>query len=201
MFCRYCKLPMPGTAAKTRYCTRCHHWQFPFAFLIPRFSFQDIALYGSVIVVLFSTFNIALFGRKADLLVFPLSCERNTASVYVANKGTHVGIMTDAEIQAKENEATSNRLPLSIKVDEKATQAHLIGIDDDVVILVELAREHRTLLEEARVLDGAPKNTVNVNSKECSVSIFFRAIVDKSETVKSLESRNACTCSQFAKSV
>lgn len=186
--CRYCKSNLKENGALL--CKECNHWQVPLGWLIPKLSLADLVLYGSVAVVLLSTFNVAIFGKKADLVATPISCGNYRAELYISNDGNDQAIMTSVILQAIEGQKQGPELSPPITHADKASSSRLILADHGRI--VELALPSSVRADFAGDAD--------INSANCFVRSTITAIVDAAATKELLTVGKTCSCSDFAAS-
>ena len=91
---------------KSRLCSECGHWQFPFGCIIPHLSLGDLTLYGAVLVLLYVTFRSIVFGDAADLSAKPLKCGNWEVELLITNSGTARGIMAEPKLVVELDEGT-----------------------------------------------------------------------------------------------
>lgn len=180
--CRYCKADINADAW---ICSECDRWQMPMGWLASQVSLGDVALYGSLVVVVWSTFNIAIWGERARLGTTHLSCGSYAAEVYIANTGTSRGIFVSA------------------------TAAPVIGSDTAEAVAATVTRVgasggHPVLAEgEGDIfrLEVPPNQWSAFDSRmtlnDCHVALDVRIIDRPDGGTDDIDMPRSCTCSDF----
>ncbi|SFR10126.1 hypothetical protein [Poseidonocella sedimentorum] len=185
--CTFCGTSMPN---KARLCPNCDRWQFSGGWLISQISLGDIALYGSIVVVLWSSFNIALTGKKAKFDATPLSCSAFAADVFIGNTGTTRGILLTATVTPVGDGAAGKTY--SAQIVHSDGQKHLsLAPEADGVITVSLAGSADSDRGEFAVSSAALPN--------CTVTIELEAIHRPNGSTISIPIPKACPCFDFRK--
>ena len=198
MQCRYCASALP--TFRTRYCSACKHWQFPFAFLLTHIRFTDIPLYGSVIALLVTTYSLSIFGKEAELFIASSYCRQYAADIVVYNRGNSEGILTNARLQAVEGSRAGDKLYVSLLVQGAHTVQKTDEIDDQRTSIIPPGEgriiQLRLLSSRVDLRNGDP----DLNSNSCQIKVHFAAhlSIDASPTPFS---KDLCQCSDFVVSV
>ncbi|MEO1538269.1 MAG: hypothetical protein AAFR73_11110 [Pseudomonadota bacterium] len=183
--CVFCGAEMKNDA---RLCPNCDRWQFPGSWLVSQLSLGDVALYGSIVVVLWSSFNVALTGRRAKLDATPLACSGHTAEVYLGNSGTSQGVLVSAAVtpvgDANEGKA------YSAEIAHSGEGARLsLAPDSNEIIKVSMPSgvggERGDFALEAADLSN------------CSVKLEIEAIYKSDGSTTTVQIPKACKCSDF----
>ncbi|MEO1495171.1 MAG: hypothetical protein AAFV19_23760 [Pseudomonadota bacterium] len=184
--CIYCGHRLPKNDAWL--CKECGHWQFRGSFLLPQIG--NLALYGSLVVLLFTNFSGAIFGRAADLKISPLACGQYQARVYLSNKGNYEAVFATATLRAYMNQYSTTEKAATTTVDwGDAKNSGVIATDKGWPVTVGLHSSSRP-----GFLDG-----VDVSKDACRVEVKVTALIDATGK-KDVEPREVCTCADFTAS-
>ena len=196
--CRYCASALP--TFRTRYCSACKQWQFPFAFVLTHIRIADIPLYGSVIALLVTTFSFSIFGKEAELHLASAYCRQYGADIVVYNRGNSEGILTNARLQAVEGSRAGDKLFVSLLVQGARTVQKADEIDDQRTSIIPPGEgriiQLRLLSSRVELRNGDP----DLNSSLCQIKVHFAAhlSLDASPTPFS---KDLCQCSDFVASI
>ena len=180
--CRYCGTEL---VAKARLCPGCDRWQFPFGWLASQLSLGDVALYGSLVVVVWSTFNIVLFGKEAEFDTILLSCSNHVAEVYVANTGTSRGILVSGTVRPKTRTNNGTTVDAAVAPSESARGRPVIEPASGDIVRLEVPISARGSFDS------------QTGGAECSVALEFDAIYRSDGKMKPISIPEACSCSDF----
>lgn len=185
--CTFCGTAMPNNASL---CPNCDRWQFPGSWLISQLSLGDIALYGSIVIVLLSSFNIALTGKKAKFEATPLSCSAYAAEVFLGNTGTSRGILLSAKV-----------VPVGDSASGKAYSAGIAHTADTKRLSLE-PKANDIITVSLPSGTGSERGDFAVSSAalpNCSVTLALEAIHRADGSKTSIPIPKACPCSDFRK--
>lgn len=184
--CIYCGHRLPKNDAWL--CKECGHWQFRWSFLLPQIG--NLALYGSLVVLLFTNFSDAIFGRAADLTISPLACGQYQARVYLSNKGNYEAVFATATLRAyMKRSSTKTRAATATVNWGDAKNSDIIATDKGWPVTVGLQSGSRS-----GFLDG-----VDVSKASCRVELRVTALINAAGK-KQVEPTKVCTCAEFTAS-
>jgi hypothetical protein len=154
---------------------------------LPQLSLGDLALYGSLVIVLFTTFDIAIFGKNAELVATPLSCGNRIARLYVSNNGNDEAIMTKATLQAVQGSAAGPELEASLTAVYATGNSPRIPLGEGRIVELKLKEDDLPTF-------GGMTDT---NSNACVVRSTITAVVKADGTKKPLPIKETCKCSEL----
>ena len=184
--CIYCRHRLPKNDAWL--CKECGLWQFRGSFMFPQIG--NLALYGSLAVLLFTNFSDAIFGRAADLTISPLACGQYQARVYLSNKGNYEAVFATATLRAYMQRLSAETKAATATVNwGDAKNSGIIATEKGWPVTVELQRGSRS-----DFLDG-----VDISNASCRVELQVTALINAAGQ-KHVEPTKVCTCAEFTAS-
>ena len=181
--CRFCKSAMKKGA---RVCIECNQWQRTPDWLMSQVGLGDVALYGSLILVIWSSFNLAIIGEKARFKATFLGCSAYGAEIYVANTGTSQGILLSGTVTPK----GAGRDPIDAVVSAVA----------DSSLRPVLAPDAGEVVRIALPAIGRGDFDSWAGSQGCEVALEITAINRPDGNTTPITVENSCTCSDFRSS-
>ena len=186
--CRYCKKCLEAQDA--RFCTECNQWQDNCDRFLSQINLGDIALYGSILVLLYSSFHATVFGKHARMEATALACSGYTASAYLSNSGNAPGVVTAATLQAVQGSVKGAVIDTAFeKTDGSSDNRTVAGDSGHVFRLLLDGSDRPTLLTGVASTDNA-----------CIVRATFSVITDSEATLETISARGSCSCADFVKS-
>lgn len=186
--CPYCCKPLAATRA--RFCTECNNWQDYRGWFWSQISIGDISLYGSIILLLFTTFQSTLLGKHAKIHATALSCSGYAVQVHVANSGSSMAIVTSARLQAIQGIIKGPQTSAAYVRTDGSSDPQTVSPDSHHVLALALADNDR-----ASFFDK-----LTPTDPSCLVHVVFDAIVDASATKEPVPVAGSCSCPDFAES-
>ncbi|MEJ8574166.1 hypothetical protein [Microbaculum marinum] len=180
--CRYCKSEIKAGA---RVCPECDRWQMPFGWLASQVSLGDIALYGSLVVVVWSTFNIAILGDRARFDRTHLSCGGYAAKVYIANTGTSRGILESASAVPVNGSVAAKPIVAIVSRADALRELPVIAAGDGDVFRLEVPQ------------DSWGKFDNETTQNDCTVTLEILAIHRPDGATVPISMPESCSCADF----
>jgi hypothetical protein len=181
--CRYCKSDIKKGA---RVCIECHQWQTTPDWLMSQVGLGDVALYGSLILVIWSSFNLAILGEKARFKATFLGCSAYEAEVYVANTGTSRGILLSGTVAPKD--AGGDPIDAVVSAVADSSPRPVLAPDAGEVVRIAVPASGRGDFDSW------------AGSQGCEVALEITAINRPDGSTTPITVENSCTCSDFRSS-
>lgn len=182
-FCRYCMSAMNKGA---RVCTECNQWQRPQDWLISQVSLGDVALYGSLVLLIWSSFNLAILGEEAKFEATFIGCGAYQADIYFANTGTSRGILLSGTVEIIGAGRDPIKAVVAAAADSSRRPVLAPGAGDVFSVSLTVARRG-----DFDLLAGLPG---------CQVGLEITAISRPDGSTTPIPIENSCTCSDFRSS-
>lgn len=116
--CRYCGDALKAPGART--CATCREMQIPYGMLLGKISIANFALFGSIIILLFSNFSDLLHGQRARINMRVLNCDPNKIRAALFNSGSTPGVVTNPAIYLSSDQTiTPAAVPISLTGQEE----------------------------------------------------------------------------------
>jgi len=185
--CPYCQKALAAPGA--RFCTECDQWQDCRGRFLSQMNLGDLALYGSIVVLLFTSFSALAFGKHAKIEATTLNCSDFIATAYVSNSGSTSGIITRAALWAE--------------------QGSSIGMATASFIKTDVSSDHRTVAPDAghlfqlSIVDTdrpALMTGIIMTDSACVIRATLSAIMDSKATLKTIPAKGSCSCVDFVRS-
>lgn len=181
--CPYCRGLL--TSPMARYCTQCNNWLTVPDWLKNQFNLGDIALYGSLILVLVSSFQNVIWSKTARLEATVFKCGDKSLQVHIVNDGSAPGLIVSGRMRAVTDANTPEWTPFSpVRLDSE--QQYSVAPQEAAIYSMTLAGDQIT-----------PFMGQASNEPNCRIAGGFQAISRSDSPAEWIETKGSCPCAMF----